>query len=133
MSTIWVDQKARNLALEKFLQQSTLKPGHFWPGEALERTRDCFNITLAQKDILAFFKFLQKIVFQHKKVIFMHLLNKSRGFGSWFSQIITTRAIQKCAVPFFFKLRNFFLQKFEKWQDFIFSQWYVETTSCLDF
>ena len=43
-------QKAKNVALEKFFEQITLKPCDFWAGEALETPmRDCLNITLAQK------------------------------------------------------------------------------------
>ena len=43
-------QKTKNVALEKILEQTTLKPCDFWAGEALEaRTRDCLNITSAQK------------------------------------------------------------------------------------
>ena len=54
-------QKTKNLALEKFLVRTTLKPLDFWAGEALEaRRRDNPNITLAQNDIPKFFKFLQK-------------------------------------------------------------------------
>ena len=46
----WVDQKTKKVALEKFLEQTTLKPCNFWAGKALEaQTRDCLNITLAQK------------------------------------------------------------------------------------
>ena len=41
-------QKTKNVALEKFLEQTTLKPWDFWAGEALE-ARDCLNITSAQK------------------------------------------------------------------------------------
>ena len=38
------------LALEKFLEQTTLKPCNFWAWEALEaRMRDCLHITMAQK------------------------------------------------------------------------------------
>ena len=44
------DSENKNVALEKSLQQTNLKPCDFWAGEALEaRTRDCLNITLAQK------------------------------------------------------------------------------------
>ena len=40
----------KNVALEKFLERTTLKPLDFWAGEALEaRRQDCLNITLAQK------------------------------------------------------------------------------------
>ena len=43
-------QKTKNVALEKFLEQTTLKPCDFWAGEALEaQTWDCLNITSAQK------------------------------------------------------------------------------------
>ena len=43
-------QKTKNVALEKFLEQTTLKPCDFWAGEALEaQKRDCLNITSAQK------------------------------------------------------------------------------------
>ena len=39
-----------NVALEKFFQQTTLKPCDFWAGEALEAwTQNCLNITSAQK------------------------------------------------------------------------------------
>ena len=42
-------QKTKNVALEKFLEENTLKPCDFWAGEALEtQMRDCLNITLAQ-------------------------------------------------------------------------------------
>ena len=45
-----MDQKTKNVALEKFLEQTTLKPCNFWAGEALDAGRqDCLNITLAQK------------------------------------------------------------------------------------
>ena len=43
-------QKTKNLAIEKFLEETTLKPSNFWAGEALEAwKRDCLNITSAQK------------------------------------------------------------------------------------
>ena len=43
-------QKTKNVALEKFLEKTTLKPLDFWAGEALEAwRRDCLNITSAQK------------------------------------------------------------------------------------
>ena len=43
-------QKTKNVALEKFLEQTTLKPCDFWAEEALEaQTWDCLNITSAQK------------------------------------------------------------------------------------
>ena len=43
-------QKTKNVALEKFLEQTILKPCDFWAGEALEaQMRGCLNITLAQK------------------------------------------------------------------------------------
>ena len=43
-------QKIKNVALEKFLEEITLKPYNFWAGKALEaRMRDCLNITLTQK------------------------------------------------------------------------------------
>ena len=46
---MWPREK-KNVALEKFLEQTTLKPCNFWAGEALEaRRRDCLNITLAEK------------------------------------------------------------------------------------
>ena len=39
-------QKIKNVALEKFLEETTLKPYNFWAEEALEaRRRDCLNIT----------------------------------------------------------------------------------------
>ena len=42
--------KNKNVALEKFLKQTTLKPCNFWAEEALEAPRqDCLNITTAQK------------------------------------------------------------------------------------
>ena len=45
-----MDQKTKNVALEKFSEETTLKPLDFWAGEALEAGRqDCLNITLAQK------------------------------------------------------------------------------------
>ena len=45
-----VTQKTKNVAFKKFLEQTTLKSCDFWAGEALEaQTRDCLNITLAQK------------------------------------------------------------------------------------
>ena len=44
------DPESKNVALEKFLKRTTLKPLNFWAGEAIEaRRRDCLNITLAQK------------------------------------------------------------------------------------
>ena len=40
------DPENKNVALEKFLERTTLKPLDFWAGEALEaRRRDCLNIT----------------------------------------------------------------------------------------
>ena len=43
-------QKTKNVALEKFLEQTTLKPCDFWAGEALEAQKsDCVNIKFAQK------------------------------------------------------------------------------------
>ena len=49
-------QKTKNVALEKFLEQTTLKPCDFWAGKALEaQMRDFLNITLAQKWYSAIF------------------------------------------------------------------------------
>ena len=43
-------QRTENVSLEKFLEETTLKPCDFRAGESLEaRARDCLNITLAQK------------------------------------------------------------------------------------
>ena len=43
-------QKTKNVAIEIFLEQATLKTCGFWAGEALEAwTWDYLNITLAQK------------------------------------------------------------------------------------
>ena len=43
-------RKTKNVALEKFLEETTLKPCDFWAGEALEaQTQDCLIITPAQK------------------------------------------------------------------------------------
>ncbi len=43
-------QKTKNVALEKFVDKTTLKPCDFWAGEALEaQKRDCVNIKFAQK------------------------------------------------------------------------------------
>ena len=43
-------QKTKNVAIEIFLEQTTLKTCGFWAGEALEAwTWDYLNITLAQK------------------------------------------------------------------------------------
>ena len=54
-------QKTKNVAIEIFLEQTTLKTCGFWAGEALEAwTWDYLNITLAQNDIPTFSKFLQK-------------------------------------------------------------------------
>ena len=40
-------QKTKNLAIEKFLEETTLKPSNFWAGEALEAWKQgCLNITL---------------------------------------------------------------------------------------
>ena len=45
-----MSQKTKNVAIEKFLEQNTLKTCGFWAGEALEAwTWDYFNITVAQK------------------------------------------------------------------------------------
>jgi hypothetical protein len=42
-----VTQKTKNLAIEKFLEETTLKPSNFWAGEALEAWKQgCLNITL---------------------------------------------------------------------------------------
>ena len=65
IAQIYIDQLSdpedKNVVLENFLEQITLKPCNFWAGEALEaRRRDNPNITLAQNDIPKFFKFLQK-------------------------------------------------------------------------
>ena len=41
-------QKTKNVALEKFLEQTTLKPCDFWAREALgARRRDCLKITVS--------------------------------------------------------------------------------------
>ena len=57
MLTIWVDQKTKNMALEKFLEQTTLKPYNFWAGEALEAQRwDCLTVTLAEKLLSSIFQ-----------------------------------------------------------------------------
>ena len=42
--------RKKNVALEKFLEQTTVKHCNFWAGKALEALRrDCLNITSAQK------------------------------------------------------------------------------------
>ena len=43
-------QKTKNVALEKLLEQTSLKPCNFWAGEALEaRRRESLNITSTRK------------------------------------------------------------------------------------
>ena len=49
-----------------------------------------------ENDSLSFFKFLQKKVSWLGKRNFLHLLNESRGFATWFPQITTPKVIQKC-------------------------------------
>ena len=64
ISSIWVDQKTKNVDLEKFLEQTTLKSGHLWPGEALEAwTWGWFIFQISS----------EKKAFQNKKIIFLHL------------------------------------------------------------
>ena len=46
--------------------------------------------------MLQFFKFLQKKVYWLKKTNFMHLLNESRGFATWFLQITTPKVVHRC-------------------------------------
>ena len=83
-------QKTKNVALEKFLEKTTLKPLDFWAGEALEaQKRDCLNITLVQDDISKIFKFLQKKVSRLDKKAPAHfytILEKSCGKTSTFNQ-----------------------------------------------
>ena len=39
-------QETKNVALEKFFEQTTLRPCDFWAGEALEAwSQDCLNKT----------------------------------------------------------------------------------------
>ena len=58
-------QKTKNVALEKFLEQTTLKPLDFIAGEALEaQRRDCLNFILAQKWHSDIFKISSKKSFQ---------------------------------------------------------------------
>ena len=71
-----------------------------------------------KNDILSFFKFLQKKVSRHDKIIFLHLLNESTGFATY-----PQNYTKKCR-SFFVKPRNFFLQKFEKCQNVIFGPMY---------
>ena len=43
-------QKTKNVAFEKFLEETNLKPCNLWAGEALEaQTRGCLNITFARE------------------------------------------------------------------------------------
>ena len=72
-----------------------------------------------KNDILSFFKFLQKKVSWLDKRNFLHLLNESKCFATWFFQITTPKVIQKFAGVIFVKPGNFFLQKFEKRQNVI--------------
>ena len=45
-------RKQKDLALEKFLEQTTLKPCDFWAGEALKaQRRDCRNIKLTHNTV----------------------------------------------------------------------------------
>ena len=56
-------KKRKNVALEKVLEQTTLKLCDFWAGEALEAWKqDCLNITLAHKWHSAIFQ-----IFRHDK------------------------------------------------------------------
>ncbi len=58
-------QKTKNVAIEKFLEETTLKPCDFWAGKALEAwKRDCLNITLAQKGYSAIFQISVSLVTQ---------------------------------------------------------------------
>ena len=61
-----------------------------------------------ENDSLSFFKFLQKKVSWLGKRNFLHLLNESRGFATWFPQITTPKVIQKMCRSFFVKPGNFF-------------------------
>jgi hypothetical protein len=46
-----------------------------------------------KKDILTFFKFLQKKVSRRDKINFLHLLNEYIGFATQFFQITTPKTI----------------------------------------
>ena len=54
------------------------------------------NVETAMKQM---FKFLQKKVSQHDKIIFLHLLNESRGFVTWFWQITTPKSVNLLIRP----------------------------------
>ena len=96
-----MDQKTKNVPLEKFLKRTILKPGH-------SRHEALSTLHRPKNDILAFSKFLQKNVFRHNKIIFLHLLNKSRGIATLFFQITTPKIIQKCAGAFLSSQESFF-------------------------
>ena len=58
-------------------------PCYFWAGEALEaRTRGCLNVTSAQKWHSVIFQISAEKVSWHHIIIFLHLLNESRGFAT---------------------------------------------------
>ena len=48
-----------------------------------------------KNEILAFFKFLQKKVSWHDKIIFLHLLNESKGFATRFLKITSPKLCKK--------------------------------------
>ena len=56
-----MDQKTNSTALEKFLEQTTLKPYDFWVGEALEALRNLFD--KAENFFLQKFEKWQNVIF----------------------------------------------------------------------
>ena len=72
-------QKTKSVALEKFLEKTTLKPNHFWAGEALNaRTRDCQHYIDSKWNSVIFQISAEKVSWLEKRN-FLHLLNESRG------------------------------------------------------
>ena len=84
-------QKTKNVALEKVLEQTILKPYDFWVGEALETRRpDCVNITSAH---------------WHSDIFQISIAKR---------QITPSKLFENVQEPFC--QAGIFFQKFEKWQ-----------------
>ena len=101
--------KTKNVALEIFLEQTTLKPCNFWAGDALEGWRpDCLNITLIQKRHSDIFQISAEKKFPGlKKGISCTYWMNVEVLPHDFLQITTPKIAWKCAGAFLLSLESF--------------------------
>ena len=92
----------------------------------MPRSETVSTLHWPKNDILLFFKLLQKKVSRLDKRNFLHLLNESRVLPHDFANY-NPKSYKKMWRNLFDYPRNFFLQKFEKWQNAIFGP-----MQCLD-